>query len=82
VGFGAPNELTASLNGRVWKRAIGKGELQGYRQKYSVISTRLVAGQTVVHVVANSDPGDGFVSVEAGLEDVYFSTLTSARQAA
>ncbi len=82
VGADVPNELTASLKGRVWKKAIGRGELEPYRQKYSVISTRLAAGQTVIHIVANFDPGNGFVSVEAGMEDVYFSTVTNARQAA
>jgi ABC-type multidrug transport system ATPase subunit len=82
VGMGVPSELTASLNGRVWKKTIGKGELESYRQKYSVISTRLVAGQTVIHIVSESDPGNGYSSEPAGLEDVYFSTLTSARVAA
>ena len=82
VGSGAPAELTASLKGRVWKKAIGKGELEAYRQQYNVISTRLVGGQTVVHIVADADPGNGFVAVAAGLEDVYFSTLIQSRQAA
>ena len=82
VGSGAPDELTRALRGRVWKKAIPKGELEAYRQKYNVISTRLVGGQTVVHIVADADPGNGFAAVEAGLEDVYFSTLVDARRAA
>jgi ABC-2 type transport system ATP-binding protein len=82
VGSGAPAQLTASLKGRVWKKAIPKSELDGYRKKYDVISTRLVGGQTVVHIVADADPGNGFALVEAGLEDVYFSTLIHSRQAA
>ncbi|HEX4296299.1 MAG TPA: ABC transporter ATP-binding protein [Rhizomicrobium sp.] len=82
VGSGAPAELTASLKGRVWKKAIAKGALEGYRQQYNVISTRLVGGQTVVHIVSDADPGNGFAAVEAGLEDVYFSTLIHSRQAA
>ncbi len=82
VGSGAPAELTASLKGRVWKKAIGKGELEAYRQQYNVISTRLVGGQTVVHIVADADPGNGFAASPAGLEDVYFSTLIQSRQAA
>ncbi len=82
VGSGAPAELTASLKGRVWKKAIAKGELEAYRRTYNVISTRLVGGQTVVHIVSDADPGNGFAAVEAGLEDVYFSTLIQSRQAA
>ena len=47
-----------------------------------MISTRLFAGRTVVHVLSDADPGDGFAPVEGGLEDVYFSTLAAARRAA
>lgn len=82
VGSGAPDELTASLKGRIWKKVISKGELENYRQKYSVISTRLVGGQTVVHIVSDRDPGNDFATVEAGLEDVYFATLSNTRRAA
>ena len=31
---------------------------------------------------AGLDPGNGFAAVEAGLQDVYFSTLAHARRAA
>ncbi|MEJ1968130.1 MAG: ABC transporter ATP-binding protein [Rhizomicrobium sp.] len=82
VGQGAPGDLTAALKGRIWKKTIGKGELEAYRQTYTVISSRLVGGMTGVHIVADADPGNGFSPVEAGLEDVYFSTLINARQAA
>ena len=47
-----------------------------------MISTRLFTGKTVVHVLADSNPGEGFTQVNGGLEDVYFSTLTAARRAA
>src|SRR3569833_3010019 len=82
VGQGSPADLTNALKGKVWKKTIAKAELEGYRQKYTVISTRLVGGNTVVHIVADSDPGNGFTPVEAGLEDVYFTTLAHARKAA
>jgi ABC-type multidrug transport system ATPase subunit len=82
VGQGSPVELTNALKGKVWKKTVPKAELEGYRQKYTVISTRLVGGNTVVHVVSDADPGNGFAPVEAGLEDVYFATLTRTRKAA
>jgi ABC-2 type transport system ATP-binding protein len=47
-----------------------------------VISTRLFAGRTVVHVLSERDPGNGFSLVEGDLEDVYLSTLTQARRGA
>jgi ABC-2 type transport system ATP-binding protein len=36
----------------------------------------------VIHILADSDPKDGFAAVEGGLEDVYFSTLSTTRRAA
>jgi hypothetical protein len=46
-----------------------------------VISTRLFAGNTIVHVLSDQQP-QGFEPVEGGLEDVYFSTLSTLRRAA
>ena len=79
---GAPLELIHSTKGRIWMKVIGRGELDTYRDTYEVISTRLFAGRTIVHVLAQSDPGNGFEPVTGGLEDVYFSTLAQSRRAA
>jgi ABC-type multidrug transport system ATPase subunit len=79
---GAPLELIGSTKGRIWMKAIERGELERYRERYELISTRLFAGRTVIHILSDSDPGDGFVSVEGGLEDVYFTTLAQSRRAA
>jgi ABC-2 type transport system ATP-binding protein len=78
---GKPVELIASTRGKVWKKAIGHAELEDYQQKYQVISTRLFAGKTIVHVLSDTQP-QGFEPVEGGLEDVYFSTLSALRRAA
>ena len=43
--------------------------------EYTVISTRLLAGRTLVHVFADAQPGPAFEPVEPSLEDVYFSTM-------
>ena len=47
-----------------------------------MIATRLFGGHTVIHVLAETDPGDGFESMQGGLEDVYFSTLAGTRREA
>jgi len=79
---GAPAELMERLKGRVWMKTIDKIELEACRAQHEVISTRLFAGKTVIHVLADKDPGDGFAPAPGGLEDVYFSTLSSVRRAA
>lgn len=78
---GKPADLIASTRGKVWKKAIKHAELTEYQEKYEIISTRLFAGQTIVHVLSETQP-QGFEPVEGGLEDVYFSTLSSLRRAA
>jgi ABC-type multidrug transport system ATPase subunit len=82
VRSGAPLELIAGLRGRVWRKAINKSELEAYRASHEVIATRLFGGRTMIHVLADKNPGDGFESFEGGLEDVYFSTLSPKRSAA
>jgi ABC-type multidrug transport system ATPase subunit len=79
---GAPLDLIDSTRGRIWMKVIDRGELDQYREQYEVISTRLFAGRTVVHILAAADPGNGFQTVDGGLEDVYFSTLAQSRRAA
>lgn len=78
---GAPLDLIARTRGNVWAKTIARDELEGARGAHEVISTRLFAGRTIVHVLADHDPGDGFRPAEGGLEDVYFSTLARSRRA-
>lgn len=79
---GSPQELVDRLSGRIWQKTIAKGELDAHRAGHDVIATRLQAGRTVIHVLADANPGPGFTPAEGSLEDVYFSTLTSLRRAA
>ena len=82
VKEGAPAALVTQLSGRIWRKTIDKAELEDAKARHQVISTRLLSGRTVIHVLADQDPGDGFGQVEGGLEDVYFSTLSTTRCAA
>jgi ABC-2 type transport system ATP-binding protein len=71
---GDPAKAMQDVEGKIWRRTIGKGELAAVQAEHAVISTKLVAGRTVVHVFSESQPA-GFEPVNASLEDVYFSTL-------
>jgi len=79
---GTPAELMHNLEGRVWRRAIDKAELAEFRTRHNVISTRLLGGRTIVHVVSDNNPGDGFERAPGGLEDVYLATVAQSRRAA
>jgi ABC-2 type transport system ATP-binding protein len=75
---GDPADAIRGLDGRIWRREIAKSDLEIYQKNLAVISTRLVAGRTVIHVLSDEKPGEGFEQVSGSLEDVYFSTLHKA----
>ena len=77
---GVPAELIARLHGRIWRKTIDRIELDAERARHRVISNRLFAGRTVIHVEADVAPGPGFEPAQGGLEDVYFSTLDARRR--
>jgi ABC-2 type transport system ATP-binding protein len=74
---GEPAEAIRSIEGKIWRKAIQRQELEQYQRDLPVISTKLVAGRTVVHVLSDNEL-PGFEPVTGSLEDVYFSTLHKA----
>jgi len=75
---GEPAAALESLAGRVWSRVVERGDVAAIERELDVISTHLLGGRTIVHVLAEARPGEGFEPVEAELVDVYFSTLKHA----
>ena len=73
---GKPAEGIASVNGKIYKKSIEKSDLRIYREKYSVISTKLLEGKLSLRIESEENPGDGFIPVPADLEDVYFSHIS------
>src|SRR3954470_21029289 len=49
---GSPAALIEKTRGRIWTKAIDHSELEQYQAKHEVISTRLFAGNTIIHVLA------------------------------
>jgi len=72
---GEPLKTIQDIDGRVWRRSIPKHQLEDYKKQYAVISTKLIAGRTVIHVFSDTQPEPSFDPVMTSLEDVYFSTL-------
>jgi ABC-type multidrug transport system ATPase subunit len=70
-----PQRAVHNLRGRIWRRVIAKADLPALERAHAVISTKLLAGRTVVRVYGESEPAPGFAAVEPDLEDVYFSAM-------
>jgi ABC-type multidrug transport system ATPase subunit len=79
---GDPQGAIDTLKSRVWRRSVTQEALPDYQARLNVLSTRLVAGKPQINVFAESQPDDGFVSVEPDLEDVYFLHIRNAGRAA
>lgn len=69
-----PLRAVADLRDRIWSRVISKQALAALEREHAVISTKLLAGRTVVRVYSDSAP-NGFEAAEPDVEDVYFSTM-------
>ncbi|MBR9990506.1 MAG: ABC transporter ATP-binding protein [Gemmatimonadetes bacterium] len=63
------------LRGRIWRRTVDRADVSAIEREHAVISTRLLAGRTIVHVFADAPPGAAYEPVEPGLDDVYFSVM-------
>lgn len=72
---GSPDEALSAIAGKIWEKRISKAELSDYKQSFKVISEKLIAGNPIIHVFAESNPDGTFEPVEGDLEDVYFSKI-------
>ncbi|MFT4670602.1 MAG: ABC-2 type transport system ATP-binding protein, partial [Ulvibacter sp.] len=72
---GNPMKIIEELEGKVYQKTIVKSELETYKQNYQVISEKLFLGKPIIHILSDSNPGDGFTPVKTDLEDVYFSQI-------
>ena len=75
---GEPLAAIDALRGKIWKRVIDRAKLEEIEREHRVISTRLLAGRTLVHASSDSPPGADWQEVDPSLEDVYFNTMAAA----
>ncbi len=78
---GSPAQAVTALRGKIWRTTISRDTLPEYEGRYRVISSKLHAGRTRIHVFANENPENGFEPVGPDLNDVYF-TLIGGREKA
>ncbi|PAM96342.1 multidrug ABC transporter ATP-binding protein [Flavobacterium sp. IR1] len=75
---GNPLELIKQTEGKIYQKTIHKNELEEYKKEYKVIAEKLFLGKPIIHVISENNPENGFISVNAGLEDVYFSQILAS----
>jgi ABC-type multidrug transport system ATPase subunit len=75
---GEPRRILDEVRGFIWRKTIERNQLASYKSNMQVISSKLAAGSTVIHVYSVEDPGDGFEQVSPDLEDVYFHRLAES----
>jgi ABC-type multidrug transport system ATPase subunit len=72
---GRPDQAIEQLKGKVWQRSITKGELPDYEGRYKIISSRLVGGRPLIHVLSEQPLNAGFQTSNPDLEDVFFTKI-------
>lgn len=77
VYHGTPNKVIEELKGQVWQKSIERNEVIEYQQNYRVISDKMVAGNPLIHILSETNPGNGFEQVEPNLEDVFFTKINN-----
>lgn len=70
-----PQLLMEKLKGKLWSKVIPTEQVATLQKSLPVVSTRMVAGQTEIRVVAHKPPDCDMALVSPTLEDVYFATL-------
>jgi ABC-type multidrug transport system ATPase subunit len=72
---GKPEEAVDALAGKVFMRRVAKSELKDFETNYKVISSKMVAGQPLIHVFSEEVLSDGFTPATPSLEDVFFTKI-------
>ena len=78
VYHGSPQTVIDELIGKVWQKTIERNQVEEYKNTYTVISDKMVAGKPLIHVLSNTNPGGGFEKVSPNLEDVFFTKINVA----
>jgi ABC-2 type transport system ATP-binding protein len=76
-----PLAAVARLNGKIWRRIVSREDIADFQSRFAVLSTKLLAGRTVIRVLADARPDAEFQATEPSLEDVYFAAMRQGREA-
>lgn len=72
---GSPFDALEGVRSKIWRCSVPKSRVDELTRTLPVISTRMVAGQPVLHIYSEQQPAAGFILSEADLEDVFFTHI-------
>lgn len=70
-----PSSAIDNLKGKVWRKIVHKNEISRLSHEHLILSRKLSAGKTVIHIYSDTFPGNDFEQVSPDLEDVYFNAI-------
>lgn len=73
IAKGNPTELISTLKDFIWTKTVEKNEVLHLKNKFKVISTKLIGGKTQLAIYSKTPPNDGFETKNPTLEDFYFT---------
>jgi ABC-2 type transport system ATP-binding protein len=76
VQRGNPEELLTELDGKIWTKRVAKEEVAKYQADGNLVLAKLSGGSMMVYIKSDSDPGNGFRSEKATLEELYFANIS------
>jgi ABC-type multidrug transport system ATPase subunit len=73
-----PKQMVAALVDKIWTTTVERDTIEQIQKDFNVISSNYNEDNMLtVRVYGDSSPGAAFVTANASLEDVYFTTLNS-----
>ncbi len=78
IFHGPPADLVDGARGKVWAITTGYEELDGWKERFPVISTVPSENGYELRIVAENPDDPGAVPVEPNLEDAYIHTMQKA----
>ncbi len=82
ITYGAPENLLAAVNGKVWEVVMSSDALPALRQKHLVSNAAHRSDGVHVRVIADAPPSAGARTLEPSLEDAYLAALAAHRTGA
>jgi len=77
---GNPQELSKTLDGKIYRKQIEKHKLEYFQNEFTVLSNYLRGGKLFVNIYSENAPDNDFEQVHNGLEEFYFYCINQKQE--